>query len=490
MSKTNNERLQEIVEAMGELNDRLVYVGGSMAELYASDSAAPEPRVTLDVDCVANTLSYREHSDFEKLLRAKHFTNDMSEDAPRCRWIYNEEKVDIVSTGDSTNNFGNRWYKPGFEKREKIILSSGKFLYRLPVVYYIATKIEALLSRGGKDWRGAKDFEDIVYVINYCPYFIKSFKKSDEDVQSYLSYHFSMMLKRPNITEEIECTVDEIERTDYIIETLNNVANYKPQKLRVQFVSDLHLEFPENRNFLAQHPLEVKGDILLIAGDTAYLDIPDSDEDTYSQYAFWDWASTHYQQVIVCFGNHDFYGHYDIATIPDGYCKQIRPNIHAYYNSVVHLGDVDVIVSTLWSQIEPFNAYQTEHSVNDFYHIKYQGHRLTADDFNLEHKRCLQFVKQAVDESKATYKIVLTHHVPTSECTAPEFRDSLINGAFTVELDNYIADSGIDYWIYGHSHRNIDAQIGNTHILSNQLGYVSHGEHIRNGFNSGKFIEI
>lgn len=81
-------------------------------------------------------------------------------------------------------------------------------------------------------------------------------------------------------------------------------------------------------------------------------------------------------------------------------------------------------------------------------------------------------------------------YVPTALCTAPEFCDSLINGAFTVELGNYIAESDIDYWIYGHSHRNIDAQIGNTHILSNQLGYVSHGEHIRNGFNSGKFIEI
>lgn len=81
-------------------------------------------------------------------------------------------------------------------------------------------------------------------------------------------------------------------------------------------------------------------------------------------------------------------------------------------------------------------------------------------------------------------------YVPTGECTAPEFRDSLINGAFTVELGNYMAESDIDYWIYGHSHRNIDAQIGNTHILSNQLDYVSHGEHIRNGFNSGKFIEI
>lgn len=44
--------------------------------------------------------------------------------------------------------------------------------------------------------------------------------------------------------------------------------------MKLQFVSDLHLEFPENHAYLAEHPLEVKGDILLVAGDTAYLDLP------------------------------------------------------------------------------------------------------------------------------------------------------------------------------------------------------------------------
>jgi hypothetical protein len=32
-------------------------------------------------------------------------------------------------------------------------------------------------------------------------------------------------------------------------------------------------------------------------------------------------------------------------------------------------------------------------------------------------------------------------------CTAEEFRGSSINGAFTVELGDYNADSGISYWI-------------------------------------------
>ena len=53
----------------------------------------------------------------------------------------------------------------------------------------------------------------------------------------------------------------------------------------------------------------------------------------------------------------------------------------------------------------------------------------------------------------------------------------LVKGGFTVELEDYIANSGIDYWIYGHSHTNINARIGNTQCLSNQLGYVFSNEH-------------
>ena len=56
--------------------------------------------------------------------------------------------------------------------------------------------------------------------------------------------------------------------------------------LRLQYVSDLHLEFAQNRQWLANHPLEVTGDILLVAGDTAYLDLPESKNDTYSAYKF------------------------------------------------------------------------------------------------------------------------------------------------------------------------------------------------------------
>lgn len=254
--------------------------------------------------------------------------------------------------------------------------------------------------------------------------------------------------------------------------------------MKIQYASDLHLEFADNWRILKQEePMNVSGDILVLAGDIGYLG-----DDNYQTHPFWDWASENYQQVIVALGNHEFYKFYDLSSMHDGLIGEIRSNIHYYYNAVVHIQDIDIIVSTLWANITLEDAYITEHSVTDFRRILYGEDVLTFADFNREHKRCLGFIKQSVANSTAKHKIVVTHHVPSFQLMSPEFQESRINGAFTVELTDYIATSGIDYWIYGHSHRNIDKTIGTTRCVCNQFGYAFHNEHLT--FDRNKYIEI
>lgn len=196
--------------------------------------------------------------------------------------------------------------------------------------------------------------------------------------------------------------------------------------MRIQYASDLHLEFAENWRYLREHPIQVTGDILVLAGDIGYLG-----DDNYTKHPFWDWASENYEQVICCMGNHEFYKYYDIATIPNGFCLKIRHNVHSYYNAVVSIGNVDFIISTLWGNISLREAYYTEQVITDFRRILYNGDILTFTDFNQEHARCLSFIQKAVEESKAQHKVVVSHHVPSFKMQCPKFKDSLANGAFT-----------------------------------------------------------
>lgn len=253
--------------------------------------------------------------------------------------------------------------------------------------------------------------------------------------------------------------------------------------MKIQYASDLHLEFRENASYLKHNPLKVAGDILILAGDIGYLG-----DQNYSNHPFWDWASENFKQVIVAMGNHEFYKFYDIATLDNGYRLQIRHNVAAYYNSIITVGDTDIIVSTLWAHIPLKDASFTEQVISDFRRIRCNGELLTFADFNQEHRKCLDFIKTSVAESTAKHKVVVTHHVPSFKMQDPKFNDSKANGAFTVELDDYIETSGIDYWIYGHSHCNIDVRIGNTLCVSNQLGYVFQNEHL--SFRPDAIIEV
>src|SRR5450759_4559730 len=96
MPGRNIDMLQIVANGLGELKENMVFVGGSVVELYATDPASSDIRPTLDVDCVIELSSRMAHSRLEENLRKKHFEHDMSKDAPICRFIYLDIKVDVM----------------------------------------------------------------------------------------------------------------------------------------------------------------------------------------------------------------------------------------------------------------------------------------------------------------------------------------------------------------------------------------------------------
>lgn len=250
--------------------------------------------------------------------------------------------------------------------------------------------------------------------------------------------------------------------------------------MKIQICSDLHLEFPNNRDWLKQHPLLPKGDILIIAGDTYYL------EKDYSDLEFIKKVAKEFKSVYLIPGNHEYYGGFDISTALEPTYKEILENVFLVNNHSIALDDTQLIFSTMWSKIQS-NILAMMRGMVDFRRIKFKGVPFTVIHFNEIHEAAFDFITKAV-QTKGK-KVVVTHHLPSKACNAPEFKGSVLNDAFCVEKTNFILNHDIDYWIYGHSHRNLkDFKIGNTQMVCNQFGYVDWLEQL--SFDYGKVIEI
>jgi hypothetical protein len=116
--------------------------------------------------------------------------------------------------------------------------------------------------------------------------------------------------------------------------------------------------------------------------------------------------------------------------------------------------------------------------MSDFHVITYQGQKFSTDIFNQMHEECRTFLVSALQEDTECDTIVVSHHVPTLINYPQRYEESLLNEAFVVELSDLIKSSGIDYWIYGHTHANTsDFEVGKTRMLTNQLGYIEYNEH-------------
>ena len=74
----NLDILERTVEQLGELTDRLVFLGGCATGLLLSDLAAPPNRLTQDVDVITEAATWAEYNRVSELLRIKGFREDSS----------------------------------------------------------------------------------------------------------------------------------------------------------------------------------------------------------------------------------------------------------------------------------------------------------------------------------------------------------------------------------------------------------------------------
>jgi predicted phosphohydrolase len=252
--------------------------------------------------------------------------------------------------------------------------------------------------------------------------------------------------------------------------------------MKIQYASDLHLEFPENKEFLKKNPLVPAGDVLLLAGDIVPFAIMDKHAD------FFNFISDNFGTTYWIPGNHEYY-YSDISERSGSFSEAIRSNVFLINNTSVILGNVKLIFSTLWSEIGALNKWVIQQRISDFQVINYKTIRFSPDHFNGLHHEGHKFLINEIEMNFSGKIVVATHHVPVLLNYPEQYKSDVLNEAFAVNLYDLIAKSNIDYWIYGHHHVNVDEfAIGDTILNTNQLGYVRYNENV--GFINNKYINV
>lgn len=203
MVDLNLRLLTDAAKLLIPVLDELVFVGGSTTGLFISDKGAGDVRSTFDVDAITEITSYADYVIFSERLRKLGFTEDTSEDAPLCRWLNGDTKLDVMPLDEAILGFSNRWYEAALRSAQEHELQPDLHIRVVSAPYFCATKIEAFRGRGNGDYLASHDLEDLITVVDGRPELVNELRTAPDDVQCYIAEAINQMLRTSDFMEAL-----------------------------------------------------------------------------------------------------------------------------------------------------------------------------------------------------------------------------------------------------------------------------------------------
>jgi hypothetical protein len=225
--------------------------------------------------------------------------------------------------------------------------------------------------------------------------------------------------------------------------------------LRVQYASDLHLEFVDDAKASRvpwERIVEPCAPVLALCGDIGR---PGS----VALQCFLKWAAAHWEAVVMVAGNHEMHNKqaathwrsrpHDPPSTPEDFilqlrtdCKEAGPNVRFLERDSLATHGVTFHGCSLWTRIPSAKAYDVASRMSDYSHVAVRapgddsqsgvGNPLTVDDVNRWHDRDVTWLRHATATTDGPQCIV-THHVPATDdaLTPPECRADSLQCAFS-----------------------------------------------------------
>lgn len=216
--------LRLIAEALGDLRDQVVFLGGAVAGLLVTDPLAEGVRATRDVDAVVEAGLARFHR-IEEQVAARGFLRD-TESGVICRWVHRESGVlfDLMPVQADVLGFSNRWYAHAVRTAASIELAPGLSIRRVSAVAFVATKLEAFASRGAGDILASHDLEDVLNIVDGREELAGELAMAPEELREAVAAAFAGLLAHPDFANALPGLIAEPARSGIVESRLRGMS--------------------------------------------------------------------------------------------------------------------------------------------------------------------------------------------------------------------------------------------------------------------------
>jgi len=259
---------------------------------------------------------------------------------------------------------------------------------------------------------------------------------------------------------------------DNLSVALRNQKHSTHTRLKIQFFSDIHLEFGQF------DPSPTDADVIVAAGDIGV------------GLQGIEWLKQLGKPTIYVAGNHEYYGGDLVHTRVAIAELTASSRVSFLENETLELDGVRFLGATLWTDYHDGDREVMEQAklqMNDYQQIRCASRPLTPDqlyDINWESRFWLARELGVPYPGKT---VVVTHHAPTMR-SWPRSNPSDYRATYCNDLDDFFARYDIDVWVHGHVHAVVDHQQERTRVVCNPRGYA--GYQVVDGFSPDKTLEL
>lgn len=222
----NYEYLFLIADALGDLRNDVVFVGGCTAGLLFTDAAAEGIRATKDVDAIVEVATLGQYYELESRLPALGFARDANSEVI-CRWRHTASGVlfDLMPIDPAILGFSNRWYVEAARTATRVRLNDRVEIRRISAPAFIATKLEAFLDRGCGDFLSSHDLEDVLAVMDGRPSIDDELLTATPDLQQFVRETIAALLSDARFENYLPGLLADDSRATIVLERLKGLVS-------------------------------------------------------------------------------------------------------------------------------------------------------------------------------------------------------------------------------------------------------------------------